>query len=82
MHAHTRKSGNKFDWWEITLYSRRIKTWLRSQMSQERFNHVSILNTHKERLDNLHLEEVANDFASLNENRQNNFGKFFAVDFQ
>ena len=31
--------------------ARRVKTWQRSQMLQARFNHLAILNTHKERLD-------------------------------
>jgi len=61
--------------------ARRIKTWLRSRMLQARFNHLAILNTHKERLDKLCLVSVANSFVSLNENRQRNFGKFDTTDF-
>ena len=42
-----------------------------SQMLQARFNHLAILNTHKERLEKLCLVSVASSFVSLNENRQN-----------
>ena len=62
--------------------ARRIKTWQRSNMLQARFNHLSILNTHKERLDRLCLVSVANSFVSLNENRRRNFGTFTIDDFK
>ena len=55
--------------------ARRLKTWLRSQMVQSRFNDVCILNIHKKRLDDLSLVDIANQFISLNENRTRNFGK-------
>lgn len=61
--------------------ARRLKTWLRSQMLQSRFNHLAILNIHKKRLDNLSLASVANDFISLNENRKRNFGVAKPEDF-
>jgi uncharacterized membrane protein YjjP (DUF1212 family) len=38
--------------------ARRIKTWLRANMSQRRFSHLAILNTHKIRSDNLRLVDV------------------------
>jgi hypothetical protein len=62
--------------------ARRVKTWQRSTMLQSRFSHLAILNTHKDRLDNLCLVSVANAFVSLNENRQRNFGTFTIADFQ
>ena len=61
--------------------ARRIKTWLRSRMLQARFNHLAILNTHKDTFVNLCLVSVANSFVSLNENRERNCGKFTTVDF-
>lgn len=61
--------------------ARRIKTWLRSTMTQDRLNHLSVLNTHKERLDSLQLHDIANQFVALNENRHNKFGKFTPDDF-
>jgi len=61
--------------------ARRLKTWLRSQMGQSRFNDICILNTHKKRLDDLPLLDIANQFVSLNENRKRNFGKMSHADF-
>ena len=61
--------------------ARRIKSWLRAKMSQKRFNHVDLLNTHKTRTDNLRLVDVANEFIARNENRKRNFGIFTVQDF-
>ena len=61
--------------------ARRVKTWLRSRMQQERFTHLAILNTRKIRLDSISLVSVANAFVSLNDNRKRNFGTFTAADF-
>ena len=61
--------------------ARRVKTWLRSQMTQARFTQLSILNTHKEKLDKISLLSVTNAFVSLNENRKINFGVFADADF-
>ena len=46
----------------------RLKTWLRSTMTQTRFSNL--------RTDKLCLIDVANEFAALNENRKSNFGTF------
>ncbi len=59
--------------------ARRLKTWLRSTMAQERFNSLAILNAHKKRTDSLSLIEVANIFV-CNENRHINFGRFVKED--
>ena len=59
--------------------ARRIKTWLRAKMTQKRFNHVTILNTHKDRTDKLRLLDVGNEFFQKND-RKRNFGKFTAKD--
>ena len=48
---------------------RRIKTYLRSNMTQERLNHTFMLNAHKSRLDNLDLRSIAKMFISVNERR-------------
>ena len=61
--------------------ARRVKTWLRSKMTQACFTQLSILNTHKEKLDKISLVSVANAFVSLNENRKRNFGVFTDSDF-
>ncbi|CAB3978649.1 zinc finger MYM-type 1-like [Paramuricea clavata] len=60
--------------------ARRIKTWLRANMSQRRFSHLAILNTHKIRGDNIRLLDVANVFVSKNDNRNRNFGSFMEQD--
>ena len=54
--------------------ARRLKTWLRSTMTQTRFSNLTVLNTHKQRTDKLCLIDVANEFAALNENQKSNFG--------
>lgn len=56
--------------------ARRLKTWLRSMMTQKRFNAITILNVHKNRTDNLLLHEVANDFVSVKGSRKRLFGDF------
>ena len=60
--------------------ARRIKSWLRAKMSQTRFNHVDLLNTHKTCTDNLQLVDVANEFIARNENRKGIFGTFTVQD--
>ena len=53
---------------------RRVKTYLRSTMRQDRLNYLMILHVHKERTDALDLKEVANECGS--EHRYRIFGKF------
>ena len=55
---------------------RRLKTYLRSTMSQPRLNHVMLLHIHKERTDSLDLVQVARDFISVNNRRALHFGHF------
>ena len=62
--------------------ARRLKTWLRSTMTQTRFSNLTILNTHKQRTDNLCLIDIANEFTALNDNRRKNFGTFKESDFK
>ena len=59
--------------------ARRLKTWLRSKMTQERFNSLAILHSHKCKTDTLNLLDIGNQFVS-NENRHRNFGKFVGED--
>ena len=54
--------------------ARRMKTWLRSRMGEERFSNLAMLNGHKRRTDSVSLIEVAQEFVSRNENRKGNFG--------
>ena len=60
--------------------ARRMKTWLRSTITQKRFNSLAVLNTHKEILDELSLVEVENDFVDGRSNRRNEFGVFLETD--
>ena len=62
--------------------ARRMKTWLRSTMSNKRFNSLSILHSNKKLTDELDLCKIANDFVSKQDGRYNQFGLFTAVDFK
>jgi hypothetical protein len=53
---------------------RRLKTWLRSTMTQPRLNHVCILNIHQDVLDSIDLQDIANQFISKNVYRKQIFG--------
>ena len=54
---------------------RRIKTYLRSTMTQERLNHFFMLNVHKPRVDGLDLKHIAKLFISAKDRRCAYFGK-------
>ncbi|ELT87285.1 hypothetical protein CAPTEDRAFT_112284 [Capitella teleta] len=55
---------------------RRLKTYLRSTMTQVRLNNCAIMNCHKERVDALDLKDIAVSFVQANVNRMNYFGSF------
>ena len=57
---------------------RRIKSYLRSTMSQQRLNHLMLLHVHKDRTNGLDLVDVANDFIFGSEHRKNLFGAKFS----
>ena len=59
---------------------RRLKTWLRSTMSQKRFNSLTILNENKDALDSLSIVNIANKLIRVQPDRQNVFGKFTEQD--
>ena len=46
---------------------RRLKTFLRSSMTQPRLNHVMLLHIHKEKTDTLDLTAIAKDFISVSD---------------
>ena len=52
---------------------RRVKTYLRSTMTQPRLNHLMILNVHKDECDKFSLGQCANKFCSNSEHRRNIF---------
>ena len=53
---------------------RRLKTYLRTTMSQARLNHTMSLYVHKDRTDKIDLDEIANSFINVTERRRNYFG--------
>lgn len=55
---------------------RRIKSYLRATMSQERLNSLLTLHIYKENALALSLSDIGNDFVSAKENRMTKFGKF------
>ena len=55
---------------------RRIKTYLRSSMTEERLNNVILLHVHKEETDHLDLQQIASNFISANGRRLSFFGSF------
>ena len=52
--------------------ARRVKTWLRSGMTQKRFNALAILHKHKDIVDKPSLVAIGNDFVDHPPNQQNN----------
>ena len=60
---------------------RRLKTFLRSTMGQERLNSVMLLNTHHDATDSLDLVAVARDFVALNDYRRSILGTFSLIDY-
>lgn len=55
---------------------RRVKTYLRTTMTQERLNHLMLLHVHKDKTDKLDITSVGNEFVSGSEHRMSVFGKF------
>ena len=54
---------------------RRIKTYLRSTMHQNRLNHLMILHVHKHLTDDIDIKSVANEFVAGSEHCLTLFGK-------
>ena len=57
---------------------RRLKTYLRSTMSQSRLNHVMLLSINQEKVDQLDIDVIADQFVQGSEHRLLHFGKFAA----
>ena len=55
---------------------RRLKTYLRTTMSQSRLNHLLLLHVHKDRTDSLSIIDIAKDFISDSEHRHRVFGHY------
>ncbi len=55
---------------------RRLKTYLRSTMLQERLNYLMLLHVHKNRTDGLCIKTAINDFIQDSQHRCNIFAKY------
>ena len=55
---------------------RRIKSYLRSSMSQARMNHLMILHYHQTFTDTLDMKQIANEFISARDARETVFAKY------
>ena len=55
---------------------RRVKSYLRSTMTQLRLNNLMILHIYKEMLDDMDLKSIANEFVQGSEHRLSVFGNF------
>lgn len=54
---------------------RRLKTYLRSKMTQKRLNSVMVLHVHKEQTGELDIQKIMHEFISRNEDRKRVFGQ-------
>ena len=59
---------------------RRLKTYLRATMTQQRLNSTMLLYIHKDITDNLDLVNIANDFTFQSQHRRNILGTFTVTD--
>ena len=55
---------------------RRVKSYLRSTMSQSRLNHLMILHYHQDIADKLDLKIIGNEYIPKNEGRRSTFVNF------
>ena len=55
---------------------RRLKTYLRSTMTQQRLNHCALLHVLREECDELDLRDIAKDFVGSSKHRYSIFGHF------
>ena len=53
---------------------RRLKTWLRSTMTQKRFTHLALLSTHRDTVTHLELTPFLNEFCRKTPERASVFG--------
>ncbi|KAK0155291.1 Zinc finger MYM-type protein 1 [Merluccius polli] len=59
---------------------RRLKTWLRSTMTQKRLNGIAVCHIHQERLDSLKKQEIAQQYVQGVERRRDVFWSFISFD--
>ncbi len=56
---------------------RRLKTWLRSSMSQTRLNSVAVCHVHRERMYNLDKKKLCQEFVQVTDRRMHVLGSFY-----
>ena len=54
---------------------RRLKTWLRNTMKQERLTHLAIMNAHSDLIDECDVSALLGEFISRSTERRSTFGK-------
>lgn len=55
---------------------KRVKTYLRNSMTQQRLNHAMLMHIHHQKTDELNLSKIAQEFIERNERRRNFFGHY------
>ena len=53
---------------------RRLKTWLRNAVTQERLTYLALMNAHKEILDAINVQSLMREFVSRRSERRSTFG--------
>ena len=61
---------------------KRVKTYLRATMKENRLNHLMTLHVHKFRNDELNLTSIGNIFTNQHDDRKNIFGEFKEKDIR
>ena len=61
---------------------RRLLSYLRTTMKQNRLNHAMLLHIHKEKTDALSMIDIANEFVGDSEHRYRKFGRFADIDLR
>ena len=61
---------------------RRLFIYLQTNMGPNRLNNTMVLHVHKERLDQLSLIDIANDFVNGSDHRRTVFGSFDTADLR
>lgn len=55
---------------------RRLKTWLRSTMTQVRLNSAAVCHVHQTKLDNVNIKDICQQFVEVSDRRRKVFGTF------
>ena len=55
---------------------RRVETYFRATMTQDRLNHLMVFHVHKDLTDKLNLNDIGNEFVGQSEHRLALFGSF------